>query len=566
MNYWKLIKRSLSFYRKTNLWVVLGTMMSTAILVGALIIGDSVRYSLQQIVFKRLGKTEFALTSGDRFFRTQLADELSKSLNTLVTPLLQTKGIAIAKGGQRRLNNLQIIGIDDRFGEIGNANDLFNNILPDEAIVNRYLASYLDIKESDEILLRIEKLDFMPKDAPLALDSESSIARRFKVKAIADDDDFGRFNLKADQVAPYTVFISLSFLSKEMDFDNRANVLLVSERADNPLHIQAVDDAFKNSWTLADAGIELKKLEARNIIELSSNRIFIDPPISNTALQTNKSAQPILTYFVNELRLGKNSTPYSFVSAPAPSNFNSQMNDDEIVISDWLANDLNARMGDQIELTYFIPGPMRELIEKSAVFKIKTIYSLQKYADQDLLPDFPGLADADNCRDWKPGISIDLEKIRKKDEDYWDNYRGTPKAYLTLNAAQKMWQNRFGNLTAIRFASPDKNEIERKLERAIDPASLGFVFREVKKEGLQASTQSVDFAGLFLGLSFFIIVAALLLTGLLFVFNVEKRSEENGLYLALGFDRKYVKRLMLYERCCAGRYWQHFGKHRGSPL
>ncbi len=190
---------------------------------------------------------------------------------------------------------------------------------------------------------------------------------------------------------------------------------------------------------------------------------------------------------------------------------------------------------------------MRELIEKSAVFKIKAVYPLQKYADKDLLPDFPGLADAENCRDWKPGITIDLDKIRKKDEVYWDNYRGTPKAFVTMNAAQKMWQNRFGNLTAIRFLNLEKNEIEKELKRAIDPTSLAFVFREVKKEGLQASIQSVDFAQLFLGLSFFIIVAALLLTGLLFVFNVEKRSEENGLYLALGFDRKLVKRFMLYE-------------------
>ena len=94
MNIWKLIRRGLVFYRRTHLWVILGTMVSTTILVGALIVGDSVRYSLQQIVFDRLGKTEFALTSGDRFFRTQIADELSKTLRTPVAPLLQTKGIA----------------------------------------------------------------------------------------------------------------------------------------------------------------------------------------------------------------------------------------------------------------------------------------------------------------------------------------------------------------------------------------------------------------------------------------------------------------------------------------
>jgi hypothetical protein len=80
MNLWKLLWRSLAYYRKTNLWVVLGTLMSTAILVGALVIGDSVRHSLQQIVFDRLGTTEFALSSEDRFFEARMADDLSKSL------------------------------------------------------------------------------------------------------------------------------------------------------------------------------------------------------------------------------------------------------------------------------------------------------------------------------------------------------------------------------------------------------------------------------------------------------------------------------------------------------
>jgi putative ABC transport system permease protein len=64
---------------------------------------------------------------------------------------------------------------------------------------------------------------------------------------------------------------------------------------------------------------------------------------------------------------------------------------------------------------------------------------------------------------------------------------------------------------------------------------------------LRASSQSVNFSQLFLGLSFFIIVAALMLTSLLFVFNTENRSEENGLLLALGFSKKAVKRLVLEE-------------------
>jgi putative ABC transport system permease protein len=224
------------------------------------------------------------------------------------------------------------------------------------------------------------------------------------------------------------------------------------------------------------------------------------------------------------------------------------MKDDEIVINAWLAEDLNAIAGDHIHLTYYVLGSRRELQEKSSDFRIKSIVPLKgMYADKDLLPDFPGLSGEENCRDWNPGIPIDLEKIRDKDEDYWDDFRGTPKAFVTLNAAQSMWANRFGNLTAIRFPELKRDEVESVLQRDLDPAALGFVFQDVKKEGLRASSRSVNFSQLFLGLSFFIVVAALLLTGLLFVFNTENRSEENGLLLALGFSRKAVKRLVLRE-------------------
>ncbi|MEE8603904.1 MAG: hypothetical protein V3S65_00910, partial [Candidatus Aminicenantaceae bacterium] len=213
MNLRQFLFRSLLFYRRTHLWVVLGTMISTTILVGALVIGDSVSHSLQKIVFDRLGTTEFALSSGDRFFQARMADNLAVSLNTAVAPLLQTRGIAIADGGQSRVNDIQVVGMDARFGEIGGAEEFYGRLAPGEAIVNRPLASRLGIREKDEILLRMEKLDVMPKDTPLSLDSDSSIARRFMVKSIAADSVFGKFNLRADQLTPNTVFVSLPFLS-----------------------------------------------------------------------------------------------------------------------------------------------------------------------------------------------------------------------------------------------------------------------------------------------------------------------------------------------------------------
>lgn len=548
MNSWKFILRNLVYYRRTHLWVVLGTMVSTAIFVGALVVGDSVRHSLQQMVFDRLGKTEFALTTGDRLFRIELADELTKILETPVAPLLRAKGIAVAEGGQRRLNNTQVIGIDGRFGTMGNVKDFFRGISSDEAIINHHLSSRLGLEENDEFLLRIEKLDFMPRDAPLALDTESFIAQRFRVKRVATDSEFGRFNLRANQVAPYTVFVSLTSLARAMDWEGRANVLLVAEKPDNPLDLQRIHAAFKDVWKLPDGGFELLTLAGRNATELRSERLFLDAPVVDAAIESEPNAQSLFTYFVNEIRRGDRSTPYSFVTASGRGLIPTDMHDDEIIINEWLARDLDANVGDQIELRYYVLGSMRNLIEEVSDFRIKEVVPLRgKYLDRDLLPDFPGLTGEESCRDWEPGIPIDLARIREKDEDYWKEYGGTPKAFVTIDAAQKMWQNRFGSLTALRFPGLDRDVIENKLRRAIDPAGFGFFFRPIRKEGLEASTQSVDFSQLFLGLSFFIVISALLLTGLLFVFHVEQRSEENGILLALGFHKSTVKRLILTE-------------------
>jgi putative ABC transport system permease protein len=548
MNSRTLLRRGLTFHRRSHLWVILGSTVSTAILVGALAVGDSVRYSLRRLVFDRLGRTEFALVSGDRFFRSRIADVLADRLGVPVAPLLQIRGIASAGGGRLRVNTVQVIGVDERFGGMGGQADLFGSLTGEEAILNDHLASRLGVDPGDELVLRLEVLDAMPKDAPLALDSESTLARRFRVKTLASDAQFGRFNLRADQMAPLTAFVSLSTLSGMLDRVDRANVLLIAQSDNDPIDRPAVEDAFHRFWTLDDAGLKLQPLSGRPVLELSSSRIFMEPVVSRTALELQDRAQRVLTYLVNEIRCGERTTPYSFVSAPGAPLVLSGMREDEIVLNSWLAEDLQAGEGDSVRLTYFVLGAGRELREASTEFEVKEVVPLQGiYADRELLPDFPGLADIESTRDWRPGIPIDLDRIRDRDEAYWDEFRGTPKAFVTLEAAQRMWANRFGNVTAIRFVGKEPSALEADLEHALDPKQLGFMVQDVKQEGLRASSQSVDFGQLFLGLSFFIIAAALLLTGLLFVFNIEQRGPECGLLLAVGFSRKDVRRLLLNE-------------------
>ena len=61
------MRRSLIYFWRINLAVVLGVAVATAVLTGALIVGDSVRGSLRDLSLSRLGKIDHALVS-ERFF------------------------------------------------------------------------------------------------------------------------------------------------------------------------------------------------------------------------------------------------------------------------------------------------------------------------------------------------------------------------------------------------------------------------------------------------------------------------------------------------------------------
>ncbi|MCS6862306.1 MAG: FtsX-like permease family protein, partial [Abditibacteriales bacterium] len=554
MNIWRFITRSLRFYWRAHLGVLLGATLSTAILVGALAVGDSVRFSLRAFALARLGNVHLALNGQSRFFREKLAEEISSALKANVAPIILLRGTAVGEGnaptgsaGASPSRRVQVVGVDKRFWEMGNAKAVLRS--DEEAVaLNERLAQQLGAKVGDEVLLRVDKPSLLSRDAPLSTVEDASVALRLPVAAIVSDADFGRFSLEANQMPPFTAFVPLTTLQQKIALRGRANVLLVG--GDVPLNEASI--ALARQWQLADASLELRALPQHNALELRTDRVFLDPPVGKAAMDALPgAAQGVLTYFVNEIRNGERATPYSTVAALETGKLgNWEIKEDEVVINQWLADDLHAKVGDRLQLKYFVVGAMRRLEERTSAFRVKAIVPMTGAAvDPDLMPAIPGLTDKKNCRDWEPGVPIDLEKIRDKDEDYWDKYRGTPKAFITLKAGQRIWNNRFGNLTAVRYPMDklSRGVIEVCIKQRLNPASIGLFFVPVREQALKASEQALNLGWLFLGFSFFLIIAALLLTALLFAFGVEQRAEEVGTLLAVGFQPKHVQRLLLLE-------------------
>jgi len=292
-------------------------------------------------------------------------------------------------------------------------------------------------------------------------------------------------------------------------------------------------------------------------MEITSERVFIDDQIIK-AFEPFKASSPILTYFANSLAFNGKLTPYSFISTIDDIN----LKDNDIIINDWVASDLNVKQGDSLTIKYYEIGPLRQLVEKGTSFIVKEVVPIEgKYADKDLMPFLPGMSDAGNCRDWEAGVPIKLDAIRDKDEAYWKQYKGTPKAFISLKKAHQLWANRFGNYTAIRIgesAFSDK-EYRSLFSNDIKPANLGVMVTAVRDNGLKAARNGVDFSQLFLGLSFFLLVAALILTALLFLLNLESRQSQMGTLLMLGFTRRQIRRLLLSEGAIVALVGSLFG-------
>ena len=410
----RLVLASLMHYRRTHAGVVLGAVTGAAVLVGALLVGDSVRGTLRTIADARIGRVHSAMATNDRYFRSALVNELSGR----AAAALVVNGIAAAPDGSARANRVQILGVDERFWLHAPDNDNPIALADDQVAINARLASQLGAKPGDTIVLRVERPSLLPRDMPLAQVDDAAAALRLTVHAIIGNEQFGNFNLAADQTPPYNAFVSRELLAEKLDLAGKTNLMLTRTGTDTAAQ------RFRSRWTLPDAQLIVRPLPDQPLIELRSERVFIDQTYVDAARDAIRDARFVLTYFVNRIGLDDRYTPYSTVTATNLP-ITKDLGPSDAAISAWLAEDLEAEIGDHIVLTYYVPGADRRLTEQARTFRVAKIVPMDDPAlDPTLMPDFPGLADAEHCREWDAGFPVDYQQMREKDEAYWSKYRG----------------------------------------------------------------------------------------------------------------------------------------------
>src|SRR6266404_6281600 len=161
MTFWTLIGRSLGFHARAHIGVVLGATIGSAALIGALVVGDSVRESLREKALQRLDNACFALAPADRVFTVDLPAHPFSGLwsNSYLTPtfpragqpnpptsvgvtLLALPGTVALPSGRARVNHVQVFGVWDDFWQFAGSSN-FARIPQGGVVLNQALAAQL---------------------------------------------------------------------------------------------------------------------------------------------------------------------------------------------------------------------------------------------------------------------------------------------------------------------------------------------------------------------------------------------------------------------------------------
>ena len=553
-----LLFRNLLYFRWSNLAVVAGMAVATAVLTGALMVGDSVRGSLRELAVKRLGRVDHALV-GTQFFEQSLAQRVAQGGGFDVAPAILMNGAASGDGTDRRAAGVQI-------GALG------GDWLPvprGEAVVNGEVADGIGLQPPFTALLSVPTAQDTPQEAALARRSrqEALSGLRVQVNRLAEGGFQSTFSLEGSQRVPRNAWVNLPQLQAAVEQRGRVNALLADDtRAGDTrggageVSAAELNRRLREVVTLQDYGLLLGKGSNDETV-LGSRSTYLSAPVMEAAERAAKAVDAPLrrvnVYLVNTLSVaGENRGRIHYAVVAGVSDIEgTPLAGGEIALNQWAAEQTGATVGDTVTLAYYQRQPnsdLREVTSDAAggTFRVARILPMQGLgADPSLTPEYKGLTDAERVSDWDPpeGVGIDKTLVTKADEDYWDKYKAAPKAFVSFETARKLWGGVYGDVTSVRVPAAKGESFAAELRKQIDPASLGFAFRPIRAEQLQAATGSTDFAMLFVGFSFFLIAAAALLVAMLFRLNIEQRARQVGLLAAVGFAPKALRRLALGE-------------------
>ena len=525
---------------------------------GALGVGDLIQGGLRSLALERLGRIDAAVL-GDGFFRRDLALELARSVRDQprppqFTPAIVMPATVASAIRASAVSRATLLACDDP-AALG-----FEPAPPPLAegtvLVNAQLAAAIGVAEADTLVLRLPRRSRVPADSPLGRRTGDSFSRRLRVLAVLPDAGIGRFAVRPAQATQPLVVLSLEDAQAILREGDVANAIFAvaaavpadSDASDDTAGVAALIRTMLQP-RLEDYGLAIDPAEGDGL-RLSSRRLMIPKEVDLAAGEVlgSRGGSPSLAFLANDMLPQGSSAaagpriPYSTVlgiegaslpggglvdaaGAVLPSPVG-----DEIIVGRWMADDLAAQgrplaIGDSLAVRFFLPETIHgQVEERTESFRVSGFAEMRGTAvDRSLVPEVEGVTDEESIADWNPPFPFDASRVRTvpphdQDDQYWKQYRATPKAFVSLAAARRIAGSRFGITTAWHVARPDmpREELAARLAAAINPEAAGIAVVPLRAEAVAAARGSTPFGGLFLALSAFVVVAGLLLAWLLF--------------------------------------------------
>ena len=586
MTFWRLIRRSLAHYWRSNAAVVFGVAVAVAVLVGSLMVGDSVRGSLRELASERLGRVDYALAAPS-FFTEELGNRLLRQDRAaercdLAVPAIVLQGSVERAASDSMPAQVSVIGVRDEFWKLGRVNREIS-LEGRQVALNQDLADDLGAAEDDAVLLRLVRQGDAPVDTAFGRRSPQDTVSnlRLNVARVISSEGLGKFSLRNDNPRPANIYVPLSWLQDRLNRSGRANALLVSAkegyRTDDTLSV--LEDALGEAGVPADYGLKLSEEEG-GYLSLESAQMVMDPAAVDAARvaaeEADLRAEIHSIYLANSLDLIENgettaSVPYSVVAGvnpraapplgPLPMTDGEEppeLGRNDILLNEWAAERLSTSAGSTIRMSYYVWTERGQLETRSRELTLRGVVKMQGPAiDTGLIPEYEGVTDAATMADWDPPFPLDRNRIDLEDDRYWEQYGPAPKAFLSPGTVRSLWQasgeggdgwvTGIGILPGGRSLDQTREVFSRTLQKQLNPRDFGLAFLPVKERALESARGSTDFGVLFLSMSMFIVAAAAGLVALLLRLTVQRRASQFGIMLATGFSRPQAVRAVLGE-------------------
>ena len=451
-------RRGLGHYRREHLLVAAATAVAVAVLVGALVVGDSVRGSLRAAFTERLGATDYAVLplhafsddpDGGLAARLAAQDEYRVRFEP-AAPIYRLAGTVVAPGGGTV--PVTVFGVDGRYFAFHGLTDV---VEPGTARVSSGVRR-LGFAAGDGLLIRVGEHRDIAAASLFGEKEDAGVTIRREVAAWPDPAPgvrSGDFALFPGQGAARAVFLPIGDLRRVVDTSGqgrgggavpRANALLIRAsgqgESDSGDHTAALGTALAEISSLDDRGLSMTPGVAGGFVLESRSLVLADGVVEGAlaaAERTGVKAASVLTYLATSIRAGDRETPYSLVSGLPAALLPEDGGQGAIHPGRWLADDLDLRPGDPLELSFLVWEEQGRFHSETASFVAGTTVAEDGlFLDQTLAPEFPGVSDSTRMGDWDPPFPVDLSRIRDRDERYWEEHRTLPKAFVPLAAAR----------------------------------------------------------------------------------------------------------------------------------